>query len=225
MPGLGEDDDPTNVHLIDMVDYLVDYVVHRDLTDVVLVGHSWGGILLSGASPRLADRIEQLVYWNAFVPLTGESVIDLCPPDLRDAFRASAKASTDNSSMHPFDVFCSYLMQDAAPETQKLVYSLLKGHPFHSMTESLDLHEWERLQLPSTYVISADDLALPPGEWGWVPRFPDRLPSGSRVLQTVGSHEALFTQPGAIAAAFIEAATVTPPARRHRGAAEVRTAR
>ncbi len=72
---------------------------------------------------------------------------------------------------------------------------------------SLDLDEWERLQLPSTYVLSSDDLALPPGELWWAPRFPDRLP-GAPVIYTPGSHEALFTQPESLASAFIEAAAV-----------------
>jgi pimeloyl-ACP methyl ester carboxylesterase len=201
MPGLGGEDDRAQVHLVDAVDYLVDYIERRDLADVVLVGHSWGGFLVSGASARVAHRIDQLIYWSAFVPHTGESLIDLCPPAFGEMFRASA----DNSVAFSRDVFCSALMQDASPETQHLVYPLLERQPLLTMTESLDLDEWERLRLPATYILSRDDMALPPGDFGWAPRFPERLP-GARVLLTPGGHEAQLTEPEALAAAFIEAA-------------------
>jgi pimeloyl-ACP methyl ester carboxylesterase len=205
MPGLGTEDDRREVHLIDAVEYLVDYIEHRNLTNVVLVGHSWGGFLVSGASARIADRIERLVYWSAFVPHTGESLIDLCPPAFGEMFRASAEASADNSVAFPSDVFCSALMQDASPETQQLVYQLLERQPFHTMNESLDLDEWERLRLPATYILSTDDNALPAGEFYWTPRFLDRLP-GSHIIQTPGGHEAQLTEPAALAEAFIKAA-------------------
>jgi pimeloyl-ACP methyl ester carboxylesterase len=206
MPGLGSDDDRAEVHLIDTVDYLVDFIEQRDLTGVVLVGHSWGGFLVSGASARIPARIERSIYWSAFVPRTGESLIDLCPPALGELFRASARASTDNSVAFPFDIFRGALMQDASPETQELVYQLLERQPFHTMTESLDLDHWDRLKLPATYILSTDDIALPPGQFAWAPRFPERIPGG-RVVYTPGSHEALFTEPEALAAAFVKAAT------------------
>ncbi|WP_009480675.1 alpha/beta fold hydrolase [Rhodococcus sp. JVH1] len=206
LPGLGTEDQRADIHLTDTVDYLIDYVEQRDLTDIVLVGHSWGGFPVSGASIRLATRISRLVYWSAFVPHSGESLIDLCPPAYGDMFRASAAASDDNSVMFPFEVFCAAFMQDASPETQRVLYPLLERQPFHTMNESLDLDEWERLQLPSAYLLSKEDLALPPGEFGWAPRFPDRLPTGSPLIYTPGSHESQLTQPEPLAAALVEAA-------------------
>ncbi len=206
LPGLGTEDERAGVHLADMVDYLVDYVETRDLTDIVLVAHSWGGFPITGASVRLASRISRLVYWSAFVPRTGETLIGLCPPAFGEMFRASAAASNDNSVIFTYDVFCAAFMQDASPETQRIIYPLLERHPLNSLNESLDLDEAERLQLPSTYVLSRDDLALPPGELWWAPRFPDRLP-GAPVIYTPGSHEAMFTQPVPLAETFIKAAT------------------
>lgn len=201
LPGLGTHDERANVHLVDMVDYLVDYVQQRDLADIVLVGHSWGGFPISGAAVRLASRIS----WSAFVPRTGETLIGLCPPAYGEMFRASAAASTDNSVIFSYEVFVAGFMQDASPETQRIVYPLLERHPFNTLNESLDLDEWERLQLPSTYVLSRDDLALPPGDLYWTPRFPERLPDAP-LIYTPGSHEAMFTQPEPLANAFIEAA-------------------
>lgn len=211
LPGLGAEDERADVHLADAVSALVDYVVSRDLRDIVLIGHSWGGFPVSGAAAALADRIDRLVYWSAFVPLTGESLIDLCPPPYGDMFRGSAAGSRDNSVMFPFEVFSAAFMQDADAQTQQVVHPLLERQPFHTMNESLDLDEWQRLALPSVYLIADDDLALPPGEFGWLPRFAERLPDGSPVLHTPGSHEAQLTTPDTLAASFVEAATVEIP--------------
>jgi len=44
-------------------------------------------------------------------------------------FRASAAASVDYSVIFAFDVFCAAFMQDASPETQRILYPLLERHP------------------------------------------------------------------------------------------------
>ncbi|AFA75941.1 putative esterase [Gordonia polyisoprenivorans VH2] len=207
LPGLGAEDARTRVRLSDSVAALIDYVATRDLYDIVLVGHSWGGFPVSGAAAAIADRIDRLVYWSAFVPLTGESLIDLCPPAYGDMFRASAQSSRDNSVMFPFEVFATAFMQDVGAEVQRVIHPLLERQPFHTMNDSLDLDDWARLALPSVYLLAEDDLALSPGEYGWE-RFAGRLPAGSPVLRTLGSHEAQLSSPATLAASFVDAATV-----------------
>lgn len=206
LPGSCHEDRRADIHLSDTVDYLVDYVERRGLTDIALIAHSWGGFVISGAGVRLANRISRLVYSSAFVPFSGESMIDLCPPEYGEMFRADAAASEDNSVMFPFEFFASALMQDACAETQRIVYPLLGRHPFHTVNESLELDELYRLQLPTSYVMPKDDIALPPGEFGWEPRFPNRLP-GAAVIYAPGSHESQLTQPAALADALARAAT------------------
>ncbi|MFJ4274330.1 alpha/beta fold hydrolase [Streptomyces coelicoflavus] len=49
------------------------------LEDVVLVGHSYGGMVITGAAARVPERVGQLVYIDAFLPRTGESAWDLLP--------------------------------------------------------------------------------------------------------------------------------------------------
>lgn len=51
------------------------------------------------------------------------------------------------------------------------------------------------------YVISTEDVSLPPGEFAWTPRFPDRLGSVD-VIEVPGSHESVFTRPAELAAAL-----------------------
>jgi ribulose-5-phosphate 4-epimerase/fuculose-1-phosphate aldolase len=50
---------------------------YEDLTDIVLVGHSYGGMVVSGVADRTPERIRHLVYLDAFVPADGQSLFDL----------------------------------------------------------------------------------------------------------------------------------------------------
>ena len=66
--------DPRNVGLTEAIQSIVDYLALNDLTDLVLVGHSYGGMIITGVADRVPGRIRRLVYWNAFVPNNSESV-------------------------------------------------------------------------------------------------------------------------------------------------------
>lgn len=79
MTGLGErfhlarQDVGLSTHIEDIVNVLE----FEDLEDVVLVGHSYGGMVISGVANRVPDRIRKLIYMDALVPEDGESVMDL----------------------------------------------------------------------------------------------------------------------------------------------------
>lgn len=55
-----------------------------DLRDVVLVGHSSGGAVITGVAQRCAERLRELVYLDAFVPSPGQSIMDLLRPERRE---------------------------------------------------------------------------------------------------------------------------------------------
>lgn len=50
---------------------VVNVLFYEDLRDVILVGHSYGGRVITGVADRAADRLSQLVYLDAFVPTPG----------------------------------------------------------------------------------------------------------------------------------------------------------
>lgn len=205
LPGLALDDDPRGITLTDCVDAVVGLVEHEDLHDVTLLGHSWGGYVVSGAAPRVADRLRRTVFWSAFVPHDGESLMDAVPPDYRELFRAQAAASGEQNTITlPPEVWAGAFMQDAPPEVQVTVHGLLSPQPMGTFTEAPAQDAFFALDVPSAYVRSTDDVALPPGEWGW-DRFPPRLGADAVVVDTPGSHEAHFTRPAALADAILKA--------------------
>lgn len=61
------------------VDDIVRLIIEEDLTEVVVVGHSYAGLVISSAANQIPDRIARLVYLDAMVPEDGESAADVLP--------------------------------------------------------------------------------------------------------------------------------------------------
>jgi pimeloyl-ACP methyl ester carboxylesterase len=72
--------------LADHVTDVVAVLELDDLRDVVLVGHSSGGAVITGVAQRCPERLRELVYLDAFVPAPGQSVFDLLPAARREQF-------------------------------------------------------------------------------------------------------------------------------------------
>ena len=72
-----------SLHVLDVVNA----IRYEDLRDVVLLGYSYGGMVVTGALDALGDRVREVVYLDAFVPDDGDSVVTLTggePPGLPD---------------------------------------------------------------------------------------------------------------------------------------------
>ena len=66
-------------------------IKYEDLRDVVLIGHSYGGMVATGVADRARDRVAQLIYLDAFVPRNGQALVDLVP-DRGQRMQESVKA-------------------------------------------------------------------------------------------------------------------------------------
>lgn len=92
--GLGEREhlaSPSNdleTHIQDMLGV----IKYEDLNDIVLVGHSYGGMVATGVADRARDRIAQLIYLDAFVPRDGQCLLDLFPTEQRHLIMEAVKA-------------------------------------------------------------------------------------------------------------------------------------
>jgi pimeloyl-ACP methyl ester carboxylesterase len=90
--GLGEREhlaDPSNdlnTHIRDVLGV----IDAEELTDFVLLGHSYGGMVATGVADRARDKITHLIYLDAFVPKNGQSLSDLVPPAQRQRMKDSA---------------------------------------------------------------------------------------------------------------------------------------
>jgi pimeloyl-ACP methyl ester carboxylesterase len=72
---LASPDVSLDTHIQDVVNVLF----YEDLTDVILVGHSYGGNVITGVADRVPERLQQLVYLDAATPTDGQSSADSSP--------------------------------------------------------------------------------------------------------------------------------------------------
>ncbi len=73
----------TNIDLDTHIQDIVNVILWERLTNVVLVGHSYGGMIITGVADRVPDRIQRLVYVDALLPENGESVNDIRPKAIK----------------------------------------------------------------------------------------------------------------------------------------------
>ena len=80
--GLGERAHLANpsIDLETHIEDILNVIKYEDLRDIVLVGHSYGGMVATGVADRARDRVTQLIYVDAFVPEDGQSLFDINEP-------------------------------------------------------------------------------------------------------------------------------------------------
>jgi pimeloyl-ACP methyl ester carboxylesterase len=133
LTGVGE-----RAHLIDRrvnlethVDDIVSHIDHEELTDVVLVGHSYAGFPASLAATRRPDAVSHLVLLDAFFPKEGETLLGHLGPDFANDFNARAAADLSwNIPPLPAEAF-GLKGDDAA-----WVGKHLKPHPIATHTQA-----------------------------------------------------------------------------------------
>jgi pimeloyl-ACP methyl ester carboxylesterase len=77
--GLGDREHLANpaIDLETHIQDILNVIRFEDLNDIVLLGHSYGGMVATGVADRARDRVAQLIYLDAFVPRHGQSLLDL----------------------------------------------------------------------------------------------------------------------------------------------------
>jgi pimeloyl-ACP methyl ester carboxylesterase len=181
---------------------VVNYLVEHDLRDVVLLGHSYGGSVISKVAEAQSARIKRLVFWNAFVVANGNSVYDELPPPLRDAIDKSAAERGDGGCVLPFAAWREVFIQDAPLEVAQRAFAHLRPHPVRTLTDKLDLTTFYTLDIPKSFINCTEDMTLTQlPEWGWHPRMSHRL-GLFRLVQMPGSHEVMFSNPVGLADAI-----------------------
>jgi pimeloyl-ACP methyl ester carboxylesterase len=133
--------------------------IERLDTDVVLVGHSFGGAVITEAGLHTA-HVRHLVYLTAFVLDEGESMVQLpvlpdAPPSLLTAARYRPDAA--HLALHP-DLAVPALYGHCTPEVQRAAVARLGLHPVASFVQPVTGAAWRRT--PSTYVRCTDDQAI-----------------------------------------------------------------
>lgn len=175
-----------DVHVTD----IVNFILFEELQDVVLVGHSYGGMVITGVAEIVPDRIRRLVYLDAFVPRDGESLAILAP-DLVAAIRGGAGERARPGFIVPF-------WESADSPVPKDV-----DHPAKTFTDAVNLRGEPGNGLPATYILTREA----PGE-------PDAFDGAADLARTLGwtvleltaDHNPHRSQPGPLTALLLRIA-------------------
>jgi len=118
-----------------------------DLTDVILVGHSYGGLVICGAAERAHKKIRRLVYLDAMVPSHGQSGFDLNSPQFREKLEQDAKINGDGYKVAPIVEILGITDQ----KDLEWVGARLRPLPIGVFRQPVEAPTFAR-QIPSSYI-------------------------------------------------------------------------
>lgn len=174
--------------------FVADIVRHLEFNDfqnVVLVGHSFGGIPITGAADLVPGRIARLIYLDAIMLETGETWMSLLPEDMAEDRTRLAQETSGGLSLPPAPAESFGV---ARPEDVAFVQPRLTPHPFRTFTTALDLKNPVGNSLPAAYIRCTDPPYRPATvalerarKFGWP------------VAEIATGHDAMVTEPLALA--------------------------
>jgi pimeloyl-ACP methyl ester carboxylesterase len=130
----------------------------EDLADVVLVGHSYAGMVVTAVADRAARRIARLVYLDAVVPRDGQCLYDRASPQVKANFEEQARTGGDGWRVPPASAKFLGLQRE---EDLRWVIPRLSPHPVRTFREPVRLAS-DTPMVPRTYINCIGD--KPPGQ-------------------------------------------------------------
>lgn len=199
LTGLGE-----RAHLagpaVDLETHIQDIVgvlETEELQDVLLLGHSYGGMVVTGAADRVPQRIARLVYLDAFVPENGKSLMDYVVPERGARFREEGER-TGSVTPPPPSLWGITRPEDAAWLTRHE-----SRHPFASMRQPVRLQNEAALaRIPKAFVYCSSPAT------GSFDQFAARYRNDPawRFFELATGHDAMILAPEQLARILLELA-------------------
>jgi pimeloyl-ACP methyl ester carboxylesterase len=121
-----------NTHILD----IINTILYEDIHNVILVGHSYGGMVVTGVADSIPDRILKLIYIDAFVPENGENILTI--------MRATGGNGIEEVN--------GFVIPKWVPEGKTPPKDV--PHPFKTWSDKLILRNTERLKIPTTYILT-----------------------------------------------------------------------
>jgi pimeloyl-ACP methyl ester carboxylesterase len=202
LTGLGErshllrPDIDLDMHINDVVAVLH----YEDLRDVILVGHSYGGMVITGAADRAPDRVGRLVYLDAATPVNGQSLLDIAGPMIAATRPLGQVVDGVELVLLPAEgAGRFYGVED--PGDLEWMDDRLAGHPWKCFEQPLELTNEDALwAIPQYHVVCTSTLATRDRAQMAAARTEGRL------WDIDTGHDLMITEPEKVAAALREIA-------------------
>jgi pimeloyl-ACP methyl ester carboxylesterase len=176
---------------------------YEDLYDVVLVGHSYAGMVITGVAEQAAERLGHLVYLDAFVPSNGQALSDFAPPEIVALFHEGARTEGNGYGVPPLPG--TFGVTDEADLAW--VSPRLGLHPLQTKLDPVQVSNPLAERLPRTYIYCADP-AVPPGVARPFTPFAARLRADPDwcYAELATGHSAMITAPEELSRLLLDAA-------------------
>ena len=190
----------TEIDLDFHIDDVVQLLHHWDLRDVILVGHSYGGMVITGAGDRASERIGKLVYLDAANPANGESLVDIAGPVI-EATRPAGKVvnGVELVLLPAQGAAAFYGVTD--PADQQWMETRLSGHPWRCFEQELQLTNEQALwSIPQFHIVCDSTLATRDVS------VIDAARADGRLWHIDTGHDLMITEPQFVTDALLEIA-------------------
>ena len=197
-PDLGLD-----THILDIANVLE----WEELENVVMVGHSYGGLVISGVADRMKDRLRHLVYLDAIVPRDGDSLLtarrDISPEEMA-ANEAQLRRIAPDGNYIQGASGRMFGIPAEPPEILAWVDRRLTPHPIKSWLDPVKFENGGEEGVPCTF-IQCTEPAMPGAGLDAHAQHAKDHPNW-RYVELKTGHDAMVTEPQACADLFLEAA-------------------
>ena len=185
-----------DTHITDVVNLLR----YEDLRDVILVGHSYGGMVITGAADRAADRVGRLVYLDAANPVNGQSLVDVAGPIIETTRPLGETVDGVELVLLPAPGAAAfYGVTD--PDDLSWMDERLTAHPWRCFEQRLDLqHEDALWAIPQYHVVCSSTLLTRDRT------LIERARAEGRLWDIDTGHDLMVTEPEWVANALVEVA-------------------
>ncbi|MBR0869434.1 alpha/beta hydrolase [Bradyrhizobium tropiciagri] len=180
-----------STHVVDVANV----IAWEDLQDVVLVGHSYGGLAISGVADKMADRISSIIFLDAFLPEDGDSLLEKSSPAFKSAIEAALGRQDPSFKAPPAAAFGVQDEKDRA-----WVDSKTTPQPIGTYTEKLRVLGGREKIAKKTY-IRAKGYASPTFD-GNVAKLKDK--TGWKLVELQTGHDVMVIAPKDLAKLLIE---------------------
>ena len=146
-----------DTHITDVVN-LIEF---EDLHEVVLLGHSYGGLVVTGVADRVPERISELVYLDTGSLPDGTTLIETFPPELREHIEGQVEELGEGWKwpMPPREVLANFGSLEGVDDIHlELLRSRATAQPFGTYTQPLRLENPAREDLPKLGIVCSFSL-------------------------------------------------------------------
>lgn len=205
LPGRGDDTTPiTEITLAAHRDAVISVIEAQD-QPVILVGHSFGGMVISAVAEAIPERISALVYLAAYLPQTGDSLVSLSTQDHYSVLGQEGNflLSEDFAyGMVNADIFASAFCPDCAEDQLPAVAASQLNEPLAPLNEPVELTEANFGSVRKVYILTAEDVVVSPQLQALMLA---NTPV-DRVFALNTGHAPYISQPAALATLLLQAA-------------------